>query len=182
MKNEQIANLLAQIGTDQLEENQVVNILRELYDAMPCSDPENRDYDRLFAATRISKANKSVLESLKSIVCKLMEKRTKGYEPVTANLGTRMFKFYYIPTYHWERVHLPELTDEQRTTMTDEEIEAYEKKHHKLLDWQQLFEEVNQLEKELAPKKLELRGKSEALAVLMPTSKSIRRSPVLQVV
>ena len=180
MKNEQIANLLAQIATDQIEENQVVNILKEQYEAMPCSEPENRDYDKLFAATRISKANKSVMEGYKRIVIEAIRKLVKGYESFTINIGTRMFKFYYQTTCHWERVHLPELTDEQLANMTDSEIKAYNEKRQKLLEWQQLYDKVSELEKTLAPMKLELRGKSEALAVLMPTSKCIHRTPVLQ--
>ena len=182
MKNEQIANLLAQIATNQIEENQVVDILKEQYEAMPCSEEENRDYDRLFAATRISKANKSVVEGYKRIVIETIRKFVKGYESITINIGTRMFKFYYQINCHWERVHLPELTAEQLANMTESEIRAYNEKRQKLLEWQQLYSEVTEQEKKLAPKKLELRGKSEALAILMPTSKCIQRTPVLQTI
>ncbi len=180
MKNEQIANLLAQIATNQIEENQVVDILKEQYEAMPCTEEENRDYDRLFAATRISKANKSVMEGYKRAVIEVIKKLAKGYESITVNIGSRMFKFYYQTTCHWERVHLPQLTDEQCADMTESEIKAYNDKRQKLLEWQKLADEVSELEKTLAPMKLELRGKSEALAVLMPTSKCIHRTPVLQ--
>ena len=180
MKNEQIANLLAQIATDQIEENQVVDILKEQYEAMPFDEPENRDYDKLFAATRISKANKSIVDGYKRAVIEAIKKLAKGYESITINLGTRMFKYYYQTTCHWERVHLPELTDGQLANITDSEIKAYNDKRQKLLEWQQLYDDVAELEKKLAPMKLELRGKSEALAILMPTSKCIHRTPVLQ--
>jgi len=181
MKNEQIANLLAQIGNDQIEENEVVNILREQYDAMPCADPENRDYDRLFAATRISKANKTVVENYKRIVIEAIKKFTRGYESLTVNIGTRMFKFYYQTTCHWERVHLPELTNEQLGMMTESEIKAYNEKRQKLLEWQRLYSEITEQEKMIAPKKMELKGKTDALAILMPTSKCITRTPIVQV-
>ena len=180
MKNEQIANLLAQIGNDRIEENEVVNILKEQYDAMPCEEEENREFDRLFAATRISKANKTVMEGYKRIVIEAIKKLTKGYESITVNIGLRMFKFYYQISCHWERVHLPELTDEQRSTMTESEIKAYEEKREKLLEWHQLFKEITDLEKKIAPMKPELKGKSDALAILMPTSKCIQHTPIVQ--
>lgn len=51
MTKELNANTLAQIAIDQIEENDTVNILSDMYDAMPNIDPEdpngtNRDYDR----------------------------------------------------------------------------------------------------------------------------------------
>ena len=180
MKNEQIANLLAQIATNQIDENEVADILREQYNAMPCDEPENRFYDRLFAATRINRANKSVMDGFKTAVCKMLMNLTKGYESYTKIIGSRMYKLYYTLSYHWERLHLPELTDEQLVTMSPAEINAYNEKRQKLLEWQQLHDAITELENKLAPMKLELKGKSEALAALMPNSKCIHRTPVLQ--
>lgn len=175
------AGTLAQMALDQIEENDIVNLLNSLFDQMACEDPENRDYDRLFAASRLSKANKVLLDKFKKAVYELM-KGPKGNESTTKVIGTRMFKLYYNSTYHWENCRLPELTDGQRAKMTDHEVEAYEEKRLKLLERNALYQEILSLEEKISPKKLVLKGMNEALGTLMPTSKCIHRTPVLQVV
>lgn len=78
------ANTLAQIAINEIEENDIVNILSEMYENMPAIDPEdpegeNKDYDRYFAANRLSHVNKSLLDKYKKIVYELM-KSPKGYD------------------------------------------------------------------------------------------------------
>jgi hypothetical protein len=180
MQNEINANLLAKMGINQIEEEKVVKILTDQYDAMPCEIPENRDYDRLFAANRLSKANKVILDKFKKAVLELM-KGPKGIEPCTITIGTRMFKLYYNTSSNWQKVHLPDLTMEQIENMSDNEYKTEETKRELLAQWQELNQDIADLEKLITPKKLELKGKTEALEALMPLSKCIKRTPVLQV-
>ena len=175
------ANTLAQLAVDQIEENDIVNILCGMYEAMPCEESENRDFDRLFAANRLSKANKALLDKFKKIVFELM-KSPKGNEPRTVVLGTRMFKLYYTGSYHFERVHLPELTDEQLQKMSREQIKIEGDKRDLLDEQHDLYQEITELENQLNPKKCRLKGINEALATMMPDSKAIHYTPVLQVV
>ena len=180
MKKDLNANTLAQMAVDQIEENDVVNILASLYDEMESETPENQQFDRLFAANRLSKANKVLLDKFKAQVYQLM-RSPKDDEARTITIGTRMFKLYYTPSYHFERVHLPELTDEQLQRMSYEQIKAEGEKRDMLDAHHDLFQEIEELEKKLNPKKLQLKGLNEALAAMMPDSKAIKRSPVLQV-
>ena len=118
-KKELNAETMAQIAIDQIEENDIVTILSEVYDTMPNIDPEDsdgshRDYDRYFAANRISRANKSLLDKYKRIVCGLM-RGAKGSEPCTKVIGTRMFKLYYILSYTWQNLRLPDKPEEEKT-------------------------------------------------------------------
>lgn len=175
------ANTLAQLALDQIEENDIVNLLNDMYEQLSCEDIENRDYDRLFAAHRLSKANKVLLDKFKKVVYELM-KGPKDNEAQTKVIGTRMFKLYYTSTYLWEKCRLPELTDEQREKMTAGEIEAYETRRKKLIERNALYQQIAELEQKLGPMKLLLKGMNEALGALMPTSKCIHRTPVLQVV
>ena len=180
MQNEINAKLLAQMGTAQIEENEVVEIIDALYKTMPCESEETCDYERLFAANRLSRANKTVMDKLKKIVYNLM-KGPKGYESVTRTIGSRMFKLYYSTTSDWRNVHLPELKEEQLQQMTDEERKWEQTKRQTLAEWHRLNQEISDTEALLAPKKLELAGKTKALEAFMPTSKCIKRTPVIQV-
>lgn len=175
------ANTLAQLALDQIEENDIVNLLNDMYEQLSGEDIENRDYDRLFAANRLSKANKVLLDKFKKVVYDLM-KGPKDNESRTKIIGTRMFKLYYNSTYFWEKCRLPELTDEQRRKMTPGEIEAYELKRKKLIERNELYQQIAELEQKLGPMKLVMKGMNEALGALMPSSKCIHRTPVLQVV
>ena len=106
------AELLAQMANDQIEVNEVANILDGMYDEMPCDEPEDRDYMRLFAANRLGKANDLEISKFKKAIIGLLQ-RPNDHSPQTVCIGTRMVKFYYSPSYHFERVFLPELTDDQ---------------------------------------------------------------------
>ena len=181
MQNTINAGLLAQMANDQIEVNEVENILDGMYTQMPCDEPENRDYDRLFAANRLGKANDSEIKKFKKTIIDLLQ-RPNDYKPQTICLGSRMFKFYYTPSYHFERVNLPELNDEQLALMTYEERKFETDKRDLLDEHHDLYREIEELESKLAPKKAKLRGINEALAAMMPKSKAIHYTPVLQVV
>ncbi len=92
-----------------------------------------------------------------------------------------MVKFYYSPSYHFERFFLPELTDDQLEQMTYDEVKAESEKRNLLDEQHELFREIADLETQLAPKKAKLRGINEALAAIMPKSKAIHYTPVVQV-
>ena len=169
------------MANDQIEVNEVENILDGMYTQMPCDEPENRDYDRLFAANRLGKANDSEIKKFKKTIIDLLQ-RPNDYKPQTICLGSRMFKFYYTPSYHFERVNLPELNDEQLALMTYEERKFETDKRDLLDEHHDLYREIEELESKLAPKKAKLRGINEALAAMMPKSKAIHYTPVLQVV
>ena len=181
MQNTINAGLLAQMANDQIEVNEVENILDGMYTQMPCDEPENRDYDRLFAANRLGKANDSEIKKFKKTIIDLLQ-RPNDYKPQTICLGSRMFKFYYTPSYHFERVNLPELNDEQLALMTYEERKFETDKRDLLDEHHDLYREIEELESKLAPKKAKLRGINEALAAMMPKSKAIHYTPILQVV
>ena len=174
-------DLLAQMANDQIEVNEVENILDGMYTQMPCDEPENRDYDRLFAANRLGKANDSEIKKFKKAIIELLQ-RPNNYDPQTICLGSRMFKFYYTPSYHFEKVNLPELTDEQLEEMTSDEIKFEGDKRDMLDEHHDLYREIAKLESELAPKRAKLKGINEALAAMMPKSRAIHYTPVLQVV
>ena len=178
-KHELNAETLAKIAIDQIEENDIVNILSELYDNMPSIDPDdpdgnNRDYDRYFAANRISRANKSLLDKYKKIVYDLM-KGPKGSEPCTKVIGTRMFKLYYIITYTWQNLHLPDKPEEEKTDK-DSQIEK------ELALFNELNEQCSNAETAYNILKQKKKASEETLAALMPNSKCIHRTPVMQVV
>ena len=168
------------MANDQIEVNEVENILDGMYMQMPCEEADNRDYDRLFAANRLGKANDAEIKKFKKTIIELLQ-RPNDYKPQTVVIGSRMFKFYYTPSFHFERVNLPELTDEQLALMTDEE-KKFESDRRELLDeCHDLQREIEELEAKLAPKKAKLRGINDALAAMMPKSKAIHYTPVLQV-
>ena len=181
MQNIIDANLLAQMASDQIEVNEVVNILDGIYQQMPCDDPEDRDYQLLVAANRLYKANDAEVSKFKKAVVALLE-RPNDHSAQTIQFGARLIKFYYTPTYHFERVFLPELTDEQLEDMSPEEIKAEGSKRDLLDEMHDLYREIADIEAQLAPKKAKLRGVNEALAAMMPKSKAIHYSPVVQVV
>ena len=170
---------MAKIAIDQVEENDIVNILSEMYDTMPNIDPddpngENMDYDRYFAANRISRANKSLLDKFKKAVYDLM-KGTKGSEPCTKVIGTRMFKLYYNTSYTWHNLHLPEKPEEEKTDK-DRQIEK------ELALFNELSEQCNNAETAYNILKQKKKAAEETLAALMPNSKCIHRTPVMQIV
>ena len=76
------AELLAQMANDQIEVNEVANILDGMYDEMPCDEPENRDYMRLFAANRLGKANDSEISKFKKAIIGLLQ-RPNDHSPRT---------------------------------------------------------------------------------------------------
>ena len=174
------AELLAQMANDQIEVNEVANILDGMYNEMPCDDSEDRDYMQLFAANRLGKANDSEISKFKKAIISLLQ-RPNDHSPQTVCVGTRMVKFYYSPSYHFERVFLPELTNEQLEQMTYDEIKTEGDKRDLLDEQHELFREIADLEEKLAPKKAKLRGINEALAAMMPKSKAIHYTPVVQV-
>ena len=174
-------DLLAQMANDQIEVNEVENILDSMYTQMPCDEPDNRDYDRLFAANRLDKANDAEIKKFKKAIIELLQ-RPNDYNPQTVCIGSRMFKFYYTPASHFERVYLPAITPEQLDKMSEEEIKAENDKRELLNEQHELYHEIEELEAKLAPKKAKLRGVNEALMVVMPKSKAIHYTPVLQVV
>jgi hypothetical protein len=173
------AETMAQIAIDQIEENDIVNILTDMYDNMPTIDPEdpkgeNKDYDRYFAANRISRANKSLLDKFKKIVYDLM-RGPKGSEPCTKVIGTRMFKLYYNTSYTWQNLRLPEKPEEEKTDK-DRQIEQ------ELALFNELNEQCNNAETTYNILKQKKKASEETLAALMPNSKCIHRTPVMQVV
>ena len=175
------ANLLAQMASDQIEVNEVVNILDGMYKQMPCDNPEDRDYQLLCAANRLDKANDAEVSKFKKAIIALLE-RPNDHSPQTIQFGARLIKFYYTPTYHFERVFLPELTPEQLAEMSADEIKAEGEKRDLLDEMHDLYREIQDIEGQLAPKKAKLRGINEALAAMMPKSKAIHYTPVVQVV
>ena len=168
------------MANDQIEVNQVVNILDGMYSQMPCDEPENRDFDRLFAANRLDKANDSEIRKFKKAIIESLQ-RPNDYSAQTVYLGGRMFKFYYTPSHHFEKVYLPPLKPEKMEKMTAEEIKDYNEKRDLLEKHHELYREIANLEKQLAPKRAQLKGFNEALAVMMPKSQAIHYTPVLQV-
>ena len=179
MTKELNANTLAQIAIDQIEENDTVNILSDMYDAMPNIDPEdpngtNRDYDRYFAANRISRANKSLLDKYKKIVYGLM-RGSKGSEPCTKIIGTRMFKLYYNTSYTWQNLRLPNKPEEEKTDK-ERQIEQ------EFAQFTDLNEQCDEAETAVNILKQKKRASEETLATLMPNSKCIHRNPVMQIV
>ena len=181
MQNTINVDLLAKMANDQIEVNEVENLLDGMYAQLPCENPENRDYDRLFAANRLGKANDAEIKKFKKAIVELLQ-RPNDHTPQTITIGSRMFKFYYTPTYHFERVNLPELTPEQLDKMSDDEIKVENDKRELLKEQHELYHEIEELEATLAPKKAKIRGVNEALMVMMPKSKAIHYTPVLQVV
>ena len=179
MSKELNANTLAEIAIDQIEEEEIVNILSEMYDSMPNIDPDdqdgsNRDYDRYFAANRISRANKTLLDKFKKIVYNLM-KGPKGSESCTKIIGTRMFKLYYNTSYTWQNLRLPEKPEEEKTDkerQIEQELELFN----------ELNDQYNETETALNILKQKRKASEETLAALMPNSKCIHRTPVMQVV
>ena len=173
------AETMAQIAIDQIEENDIVDILSEMYDTMPNIDPEdpdgtNKDYDRYFAANRISRANKSLLDKFKKIVYDLM-RGPKGSEPCTKVIGTRMFKLYYNTSYTWQNLRLPDKPEDEKTDK-DRQIEQ------ELALFNDLNEQCNNVETTYNILKQKKKASEETLAALMPNSKCIHRTPVMQVV
>jgi len=169
---------MAQIAIDQIKENQAINILSEMYDSMPGIDPDdpdgsNRDYDRYFAANRISRANKSLLDKYKRIVYDLM-RGAKGSDPCTKVIGTRMFKLYYNTSYTWQNLRLTDKPDEEKTDK-ERQIEQ------ELALFNDLNEQYNNAETALNILKQKKKASEETLAALMPNSKCIHRTPVMQV-
>ena len=174
------ANILAQLANDQIEINEVANILDGMYNAMPCDQADDSDYLRLLAANRLGKANDSEISKFKKAVIGLLQ-RPNDHSPQTICVGPRLVKFYYTPTFHFENVNLPELTDEQIEKMSYEEVKTERDKRELLEEHHELCREIKALEDELAPKKAKLRGINEALAAMMPKSKAIHYTPVVQV-
>ena len=175
------ANLLAQMANDQIEVNEVVNILDGMYKQMPCDNPEDRDYQLLCAANRLDKANDAEVSKFKKVIIALLQ-RPNDYSSQTIPFGARLIKFYYTLTTHFERVNLPDLTEEQLEKMTEKEKEFENEKRKLLKEHHELSQEIEDIEAQLAPKKAKLRGINEALAAMMPKSKAIHYTPVVQVV
>ena len=121
MKKEINANLMAQIGTDQIEENDVVTILNDICQEMPCDKADEQDFDHLYAVNRINRASKSLVDTFKGKVMELM-KGPKGNEARTRIIGTRMFKLYYNTIYTWENLRLKK-KEEKDKTIKDRDIE-----------------------------------------------------------
>ena len=173
--------ILSEMANDQIEEVEVSNLIAAQCDSMAsCADEDECDYYRLFAVNRLNKASKVVLDKFRDRVIGLM-KRLRNNESVTKIIGSRMYKFYYNLTTHFERVHLPELTAEQMEKMTPEQLKLEGMKRDLLDEQHKLYTEIEAIEQELGPKKIRLKGMNEALAVMMPDSKAIKRTPVLQV-
>ena len=174
MQNEINAKLLAQIGTDQIEENEVVTILNGICQEMPCVAPDEQEYDRLYAVNRINKASKSLVDSFKGKVIELL-KGPRGNESRTKTIGTRMFKLYYNMVYTWENLRLKKKSEEEKTEK-DREIEEA------LATYKEKREAIQKKEAELRILKQEKKVAEEKLATLLPDSECIKYSPVLQVV
>ena len=169
------------MANDQIEVNEVVNILDDLYQQMPCDESDDRDYLQLCAANRLGKANDAEISKFKKVVLELLQ-RPNDYTSQTVTVGARMIKLYYTPSFHFERVNLPELTDEQLAEMTPDERKAEGDKRELLDEQHELYREIADLEAQLVPKKAKLRGINEAIAAMMPKSKAIHYTPVVQVV
>lgn len=179
MLQELNANTLAQIAINQIEEGEIENILSEMYEHMPTIDPEdpkgeNKDYDRYFAANKLSRANKSLVDKYKKIVYNLL-KGPKGNEACTKVLGTRMFKLYYTTSHTWQNLRLPEKPENEKTEK-DRQIEK------ELAIFNELNEQYKNAETALNILKQKKKASEETLAALMPNSKCIHRTPVLQAV
>ena len=168
------AKLLAQVANDEIADNDILSILASMYNSMPSEDPERLDFDRLSAANCLSKANKSLLDTFKRRIYELL-KGPKGNEPCTVTVGTRMFKLYYNTSYTWQNLRLPDKPVEQ---MTEKELLIKEE----LEIFNALNEQYSAAEMALNILKQKRKASEETLAALMPTSKCIHRTPVVQVV
>lgn len=180
MKNEINANLLAQMALDQIEEMEVTNVINDLIQSMPLPDyntPDSHqtDYDRLYAANRLTKATKAVYDKLRSVIINLLKEQNPK-DAVTIQLGTRMFKFYYTRSYTWENLHLKEREDE-----TPAERQLREQAEPLLKKYNDASEKIAELERELRKYKRDKSSAEENLADLLPNSKCIKRTPVLQI-
>ena len=167
------AKLLAQVATDQLEDNEVVTLLNDICTEMPSELPENRDYDRLYVANRLCKANKTLVEKYRQIVLDLM-KSNKGHASVTRNIDGHLFKLYYLISYTWQNLRLKEKSEEEMT----EEDKAIKQAHDKYVS---LFDEIAALETKLHIYKQDMKTTGEILASLLPKSDCIKYNPVLQI-
>ena len=167
------AKLLAQVATDQLEDQEVVTILNDICDEMPSEQPENRDYDRLYVANRLCKANKTLLDKYRLIVLDLM-KSTKGHTSCTRNIDGHLFKLYYLPAYTWQNLHLKEKPEEEMTELEKKIWVEHE-------NFKRLHKEVHDMETDLSIRKQQKKTCGEILASLLPNSDCIKYTPVLQV-
>ena len=102
-------------------------------------------------------------------------KGPKGSEPCTKVYGTRMFKLYYIISYTWQNLHLPDKPEEEKTDK-DRQIEK------ELALFNELNEQCSNAETAYNILKQKKKASEETLAALMPNSKCIHRTPVMQVV
>lgn len=174
MNQELNANVLAQVANEQIEDNDLLTILTGMYESMPCEDPERLDFDRLSAANCLSKANKSLLDKFKKRIYALL-KGPKGNEARTVTIGTRMFKLYYNTSYTWQNLRLPDKPEEEKTDR-DWQIET------ELMIFNDLNAQYAETETALNILKQKKKASEETLAALMPNSKCIHRTPVIQVV
>ena len=168
------AKLLAQVATDQLEDNEVVTLLNDICTEMPSELPENRDYDRLYVANRLCKANKTLVEKYRRIVLDLMRSSNKGHTSVTRNIDGHLFKLYYLISYTWQNLRLKEKPEEEMT----EEDKAIKQAHDKYVS---LFDEIEAMETKLHIYKQDMKTTGDILASLLPKSDCIKYSPVLQI-
>ena len=168
------AKLLAQVATDQLEDNEVVTILNDICTEMPSELPENRDYDRLYVANRLCKANKTLVEKYRRIVLDLMRSSNKGHTSVTRNIDGHLFKLYYLISYTWQNLRLKEKPEEEMT----EEDKAIKQAHDKYV---RLYDEIEAMETKLRIHKQDMKTTGDILASLLPKSDCIKPNPVLQI-
>ena len=168
------ANILAQVVNNEIEAQDLVDILKTMYNEIPCEELEDEEYNKLIAANCLSKANKNLYETFRKRIIDLL-KGPKGNESVTVNVGTRMVKLYYNTAYTWQNYRAEKKKEEEKTEK-DRLIET------ELAVFKELAAQLVEAEVRVSTLKAKKKASEETLAALLPDSKCIHYSPVLQVV
>ena len=184
MKKEINAELLAQMALDQIEEIEVTQLLNDMIQSMPlpgrddtsAPDDHTGDYCRLYAANRLSRASHAVCEKLKKVIISLLQTQSPK-QAVTLTFGSRMFKFYYNRTFTWENLH-----PKERENETIDERELRLKVEEQLKVYNEACENIAKVDQMLRKYRRDKSAAEETLADLLPDSKCIKYSPVLQIV
>lgn len=174
MQNVINANLLAHVVNEEIETKDLTEVLKTVYNEIPCDAPEEQEYNQLIAANSLSKANKSLYDSFRNHTITLL-KGPKGNESVTKVVGSRMIKLYYNTSYAWQNYRLEKKSEAEKTEK-DRLIET------ELATLKDLTKQLLEAEVRVSTLKAKKKASEETLAALLPDSKCIHYSPVLQVV
>ncbi len=174
------ASILAQMANNEIGNEEVLTLLGSDLDAATISESPFTALDKLRAANALKVATSAAVEAFRPLA-KEQFQQLFGDEPGDQPYHNGFFRMYDTFTYTWENVRLSELTNEQRSKMTLQEIATYEVTRDTLQRRNELFKHIKAIERELAPLKPQLKGLNESLATLLPDSKAIHRKTVIQV-